>query len=95
MIKIVCDRCRIEIKDGNIGYIAINWRNVPNGDLLGDNPYEEKHFCTSCMKKIEEFVINRQESVIKTADSVIDTGENVPKQAESVPICHEQPPEQE
>lgn len=52
MIKVVCDRCGNEIKDGNIGYIAINWRDMPNGDLLYDNPHEDKHFCAACMKEI-------------------------------------------
>lgn len=60
MIKILCDRCSAEIKGCNIGYIAINWRDMPNGDLLYDNPHEDKHFCGSCMKEIEEFITKKQ-----------------------------------
>lgn len=95
MIKILCDRCSAEIKGCNIGYIAINWRDMPNGDLLYDNPHEEKHFCESCMRAIEKFVLKKQKSVVKTAEDVIETGQSVPKEAESVPICQEQPSEQE
>ncbi len=89
MIKIVCDRCGREIRDGNVGYIATNWRSMADGSLLGDNPHEQKHFCASCMKKIEDFVIKIPENVIKTAGSVSETFENVSNAGESVSVCEE------
>lgn len=95
MIKIICDRCSKEISDGNIGYIATNWRSVEDGSLLDDNPHEAKHFCSSCMKEFEEFVIKTPENVIKTSENVSETPESVPKEVESVPDSEEQPPEQE
>lgn len=95
MIKIICDRCSKEISDGNVGYIATNWRSMEDGSLLGDNPHEEKHFCSSCMKEIEEFVIKTPENVIKTSESVSETPESVSKGDESVSICEEPPAEQE
>ena len=109
MIKIICDRCNKEISDGNIGYIATNWRSAEDGSLLGDNPHEAKHFCSSCMKEFEEFVIKSSENVIKssenvikssenvikTAENVSETAESVSKEVESVPDAEEQAPEQE
>lgn len=95
MIKIICDRCGKEIGDGNVGYIATNWRSMTDGNLLGDNPHEEKHFCKECMKEIEEFVIKTTENVIKTSESVSETSESVSKGAESVSACEKPPAEQE
>ena len=90
MIKIICDRCGKEIGDGNVGYIATNWRSMTDGNLLGDNPHEEKHFCKDCMKEIEEFVSKSAENVIKTEENVSETPESVSKGAESVSVCKEQ-----
>lgn len=95
MIKIICDRCGKEIGDGNVGYIATNWRSMTDGNLLGDNPHEEKHFCKDCMKEIEEFVSKSPENVNKTEESVSETPESDSKEVKSVSICEEQPPEQE
>lgn len=89
MIRIICDRCGKEINDGNVGYIATNWRSMENGCLLGDNPHEEKHFCKSCMEQIEEFVIKSPESVIKIVENVSETLESVPKEDESVSVYEE------
>lgn len=41
VIKIICDRRSKEISDGNVGYIATNWRSMTDGSLLGDNPHEK------------------------------------------------------
>lgn len=95
MIKIICDRCGKEIDDGNVGYIATNWRSMADGNLLGDNPHEEKHFCKDCMKEIEEFVSKTPENVIKTTETVSETPESVSKGAESGSVCEEQSTEQE
>lgn len=84
VIKIICDRCASEIKEENIGYIATNWRSMADGSLLGDNPHEEKHFCSYCMKEIEEFVIKTPENVIKTSESVSEPPESVSKGDKSV-----------
>lgn len=89
MIKIICDRCGKEIADGNVGYIATNWRSVEDGSLLGDNPHEGKHFCLSCMNEIEDFVIKTPENVVKTDETVIETPQSVSKEEKSVP----KPPE--
>lgn len=95
MIKIICDRCGSEIKEGNIGYIATNWRSMADGSLLGDNPHEEKHFCSYCMKEIEEFVIKTPENVIKTSESVSEPPESVSKGDKSISVCEEHSAEQE
>lgn len=59
MIKTICfcDRCGREIEQGErIGYIAMNYRETWDGDLLDGNQYENNHFCPGCMDEIKTFV---------------------------------------
>ena len=54
---IKCDRCGGEIEEGHIGYVAMMQRSI-DGDLCGDNPFENMDFCPECMELIGKFVSN-------------------------------------
>ncbi len=58
MIKILCDRCGAEIKPGKIGYVALNFREMPRGDFVADNMFENFHFCSACMDGIADYISN-------------------------------------
>lgn len=61
MIRIVCDRCGGVIPTpGKIGYLAWNFRDGIDGDMLGDNVLEDKDFCESCMKAVHDFINTRE-----------------------------------
>lgn len=52
-----CDRCQKEIeKNGKIGYISWNFKEGIDGDLKGDNPLENCHFCMECMEEIMDAI---------------------------------------
>ena len=63
MIKIICNRCGVDI-DGQIGYIAWNIKPDVNGELLEENIFEKSHFCMKCMEEIKGFINNSEESKI-------------------------------
>lgn len=54
---IKCDRCGGEIEEGRIGYVSMMQRSK-EGDLCGDNPFENMDFCPECMELIGKFVSN-------------------------------------
>lgn len=54
---IKCDRCGGEIEEGHIGYVSMMQRSK-EGDLCGDNPFENMDFCPECMELIGKFVSN-------------------------------------
>ena len=58
MARIIkCDRCGGEIEEGRIGYVSMMQRSK-DGDLCGDNPFENMDFCPECMELIGKFVSN-------------------------------------
>lgn len=62
---IKCDRCGGEIEEGHIGYVSMMQRSK-DGDLCGDNPFENMDFCPECMELIGKFVSNEPATREKT-----------------------------
>lgn len=62
MRKIICDRCGKDISDyGNTGYVSVNWRPVRGDDgLVMDTPFEDRDFCTDCMREITAFIAKKK-----------------------------------
>lgn len=57
MIKYFCDRCGKDLgKERRIGYIVVNSKDKADGDLQGDNEFENAHFCAACTDAIAKFV---------------------------------------
>ena len=57
MIKYFCDRCGKELtKEKYIGYIAVNIKDKPDGDLLGENEFEKNHYCQHCINSVKKFI---------------------------------------
>lgn len=54
-ITILCDRCGQEVS-GKVGYIAWNFKDGADGDLVLDNEFEERHYCKGCMDEIKSFI---------------------------------------
>lgn len=52
---IECDRCK-KVIEGRIGYIAYNFKERKERDLMIDNPYEKYDFCEECMNQIADFI---------------------------------------
>ena len=96
MIKVVCDRCGAEMgAKGNIGYVALNYRDGLKGDLERDNPLEDKHYCPICMIKIESFIKSEPETKREEAEAAAED-ESVPEaepvaESESVPEAEAKP----
>lgn len=64
MIKYFCDRCGKDLgKERRIGYIAINSKEKADGDLQGENEFENSHFCVACTDAIAKFVRKAPEPV--------------------------------
>lgn len=38
---------------GKVGYIAWNFREGAQGELVQDNPFETCHFCSRCMEGVK------------------------------------------
>lgn len=78
MVKIICDRCGKDIPDGiKIGYIAMHFKESPDGEPMHGNPLEPRHFCISCMDEIYGFieygiVITRTKSVPEAAENAAE-----------------------
>lgn len=54
-----CDRCGKELPlggDARIGYIALNWRDSQNDDLIDGNLFEKMDFCEACMEDIRSYI---------------------------------------
>lgn len=54
-----CDRCGKELPlrgDARIGYIALNWRDSQNDDLIDGNLFEKMDFCEECMDDIRSYI---------------------------------------
>lgn len=62
---IKCDRCGGEIEEGHIGYVSMMQRSI-DGELCGDNPFENMDFCQECMELIGKFVSNEPATREKT-----------------------------
>ena len=39
-----------------VGYIAWNFREGAQGELVQDNPFETCHFCSRCMEGVKEYI---------------------------------------
>lgn len=79
MRKVICNRCGADISNQDeVGYIAMNHREIKSGFLPDNNVHEDKDFCETCMAEIEEFVnltVKRKKSrsnVVKNKE--IDAG---------------------
>ena len=62
---IKCDRCGGEIEEGRTGYVSMMQRSK-DGNLCGDNPFENMDFCQECMELIGKFVSNEPATREKT-----------------------------
>lgn len=57
MIRYFCDRCGKDLdKEKRIGYIAVNTKDKAEGDLKGENDFENCHYCASCTDAIKKFI---------------------------------------
>ena len=62
MIVVKCDRCGSIMKPTDrIGYIAWNFKNGIDGDITGDNPLEQYHFCVGCMEQVMKTISDKPE----------------------------------
>ena len=71
---IKCDRCGSVIQDDsdNVGYVAINWREIDTGEMVDDNPFEHWDLCEDCIKAIQTFIQKptKEEKFEKIVESV-------------------------
>lgn len=64
MVAIICDRCREVIGEGDkVGYIAWNFREGAQGELVQDNPFERCHFCSRCMEGVKEYIEGKLQQI--------------------------------
>lgn len=80
---IKCDRCGSVIQDDsdNVGYVAINWREINTGEMVDDNPFEHWDLCEDCIKAIQAFIQKptKEEKFEKIVESV-NAGKKAPKE---------------
>lgn len=57
MIAVICDRCGAQVPaSGKIGYMSWGFRAGLDGDLVGGNVLEERHYCQACMDSVMECI---------------------------------------
>lgn len=86
MIKYFCDRCGKDLEGApRIGYIAVNIRDMTEGELMEDNEFEKCHYCVSCIDEIRKFVRSiPAENATESEETDTKATESVAKQEESV-----------
>ncbi len=99
-----CDRCGKDIENGSkIFYISVQNRKWSDGELCGENPYEDWDICETCANAItwmidgaddaeQDPVEEESETVEEAVEAVEEAVEEEPEEAPQEP---EEPPEEE
>lgn len=83
MIRILCDRCGSDISDSHkIGYIAWNFKEFVIGDLLQENVFENKHYCSDCMEQIHDFISHKAEPLTGSVGASEPADDEIPSEDE-------------
>lgn len=83
MIRILCDRCGADISNSHkIGYIAWNFKEFVMGDLLQENAFENKHYCSDCMNQIHDFISHKAESLTGSVGAFEPADDEIPSKDE-------------
>lgn len=93
MIRYFCDRCGKSLdNERRIGYIAVNTKDKAEGDLQGENDFENCHFCASCTDEVKRFIRKSPEEKAEPEKAEV---QELPKQKDIVSDGDLDPAEEE
>ena len=74
---IKCDRCGATIPNvsDNVGYIAINLRDVDTDELVDSNPFEHWDICEDCLKAIHVFITQPKADKEKKFEEILESAD--------------------